>query len=231
MLHVEDAAHEGEAVGVHAARGDGDNRVARAHCGAVEYLRPVDYADGEAREVVLVLAVEAGHLGGLAAYERRAGLYAALGDAGDYVRDALGHVPAAGDVVEKEHGRGAAADDVVHAHGDAVYADGVVLVHEEGYLQLRADAVRAGDEDGLRHARKVGPEEAAEAAEAAEHAGGLGALNVLFHELHGLVAGGDVDAGGAVACALAYHSFSSFSRSLNFCSKRLLAARLGISQG
>ena len=48
-------------------------------------------------------------------------------------------------------------------------------------------------------------EQAAEAAEAAQDAGALRALHVLFHELHGPVARGDVHSRGLVARALASH--------------------------
>ena len=157
-LHVEDAAHEGKAVRVHAGGGHGDERVALAHGGAREDALLVHEADGEAREVILVLGIEARHLGGLAADEGGSGLDAALGHARDDVGYALRHVLAAGDVVEEEERSGAGADDVVDAHGDAVYAHGVVLVHEEGYLELGAHAVRARDEHGGLHAREVGPE-------------------------------------------------------------------------
>ena len=215
-LHVEHAAHEGEAVGVHARGGQGYERIALAHCGAVEYLLPVDEADGKAREVIFVLGVEARHLGGLAADEGGPGLDAALGHACDDVGYALRHILAAGDVVEEEERRGAGADNVIDAHGDAVYAHGVVLVHEEGYLELGAHAVRAGDEHGGLHTRELRLEQPAEAAEPAYDAGRHGALYVLFHQLHGLVACGDVHARGLVACALAFHSSSSLR--LIFCS-------------
>ena len=59
--------------------------------------------------------------------------------------------------------------------------------------------------DGLLHAGEVGQEQAAEAAEAAQDAGALRALHVLFHELHGPVARGDVHSRGLVARALASH--------------------------
>ena len=55
----------------------------RPACGAVDDLRLVHDAHGETSQVVLVLGVEAGHFGGLAADEGAAGLHAAVGDAGD----------------------------------------------------------------------------------------------------------------------------------------------------
>ena len=67
---------------------------------------------GEAGQVVLVHGIEAGHLSGLAAHQGALGLAAALGDAGDDVRNAAGVVLAAGDVVQEEQGGGPAAEDV-----------------------------------------------------------------------------------------------------------------------
>ena len=107
----------------------------------------------------------------------------------------------------------------------------VVPVHEEGYFQLCAHAVGPRDEHRLGHSCQVRPEEPAEAAEPAQDPWGFGALHVLFHELHGPVPGGYVHAGGAIALALAFHLRILLPRSLSFCSKRLFAARLGISQG
>ena len=190
---------------MYARGGQGYERVALPHGGAVEDAGFVHDPDGEARQVVLVLGVKARHLGGLAADERRAGLDAALRHARDDFSYALRHIPAAGDVVEEKERLGPGADNVVHAHGHAVYAHRVVLAEEEGYFELRAHAVRAGDEDGLLHAGEVGQEQAAEAAEAAQDAGALRALHVLFHKLHGPVARGDVHSRGLVARALASH--------------------------
>ena len=199
MLDVKDLAHEGKAIGVDAARGQRDHDVAGAHGRLIEDLRLVDDAHGKAREVVLVRGVEARHLRCLAADERRAALHAALGHAADDLGDALGDVLAAGDVVQKQQGLRAAADDVVDAHGHAVDADGVVLVHEEGELQLRADAVRAADEHGVLDAGRVQLKQTAEAADVGTDARGHSARDVAFHQLNGPVSGGDVHPGGRVA--------------------------------
>ena len=53
---------------------------------AVDDPALLDHADAEAGEVVFALGVHAGHLGGLAADQRAAGLLAALGDAADHAR-------------------------------------------------------------------------------------------------------------------------------------------------
>ena len=175
----------------------------------VDDFRAVDDADGEARKVVVVGGHGAGVLGGLAADERAAGLHAALRHAGDERRDLLRLVLANGDVVEEEDGLCAAADDVVDAHGDAVDADGVVLVHQLRDALLRAHAVRARDEHGLAHTGKIRCEQAAKAADIGHNAWDHGALDVLFHQLDALVAGLDIHAGVTVALGKTTHSFSS----------------------
>ena len=205
VLHVEHAAHEGEAVGMYTARRESEDHVARSDGGIVQNFVPVHDADGEAREIVFVHGVEARHLGGLAADERGAGLHAALRHAGDDGSDALRDVLAAGNVVEEEQGLCAAADDVVDAHGDTVDADGVVLVHLKRELQLGADAVRAGDEHRLCDAGQVEGKQPAESADAAEHAVVRGTGNVLLHQLHSAVSGGDVHPGGCVTVTVTVH--------------------------
>lgn len=69
------------------------------------------------------------------------------------VRDALDnllcnvHVQRAGpEVVKEEQGGGARRDDVVHAHCNEILANSLVCLHLERDLQLRSDAVAAGNE-------------------------------------------------------------------------------------
>ena len=64
----------------------------------------VDDPDARAGEVELLLAVDAGQLGGLAADERAAGLATDGGGAVDELRDLLEIDPVRGDVVEQEEG-------------------------------------------------------------------------------------------------------------------------------
>src|SRR5208282_6663541 len=76
-LVEEDFAGEGEAVGMEAGGGEADDGVAGADRFAVDDLGAVDDADDGADEVVIGTVVDAGHLGGLAADEGAAGLFAA----------------------------------------------------------------------------------------------------------------------------------------------------------
>ena len=129
-----------------------------------------------------------------AADEGRPRLDAAVAHALDDVGDPLRHVFAAGDIIEEKQGLGPAADDVVDAHGHAVHAHGVVLVHEKGQLQLGAHPVGAGDQHRLGHAGQVRHEQAAEAADVGADALRGGAGDMALHQLHGPVPGGDVHA-------------------------------------
>ena len=146
-----------------------------------------------------------------AADERAAGLNTALCNAGDDGGYLFGHVFANGDVIKKEQGLCTAADHVVYTHGNAVDADGVMLVHELCQTELGAHAVRAGDENGLRHPGKIGSKEAAEAANVRNHTGDMGALDVCTHQLDALVTGSDVHAGCRVGGGAGFfhvdHSF------------------------
>ena len=119
---------------------------------------------------------------------------------------------AGGEVIEEEERRGALHGDVVDAVVDEVGADGVVDAEFEGDLELGADAVGAGDEDGLLVLAGIELEEAAEAADFAKHVAGEGALGEVLDALLGAVAAGDVDSGIGVGDWL----FLSFGLLLSF---------------
>ena len=164
-----------------------------------EQPRGLDDAGGGAGDVVLVGLQQPGVLGRLAADQRAAGLDARLGDALDDGGDPLGDDPAGGDVVGQEQRLGAADDEVVDEHADQVEADGVVLVHRLGDGDLGADAVgRGGQQRPVVALERAGVEEAREAADAADHLGAAGLLDPGLHQLDGLVARLDGDAGGGV---------------------------------
>jgi len=91
-----------------------------------------------------------------------------------------------GEIVKKEQRLCALHKDVVHAHGDGVDADGVVLAEGEGDFQFGADAVGAGDEDGVFVAAQV--VKGAKGADLSEDAGVMGRARVLFDAGDGVVA-------------------------------------------
>ena len=116
---------------------------------AVDDVVALDDADAEAGHVVIARLVEIGQDGRLAADQGAIGLHAAVADALDQLarqgRVVLGHRQ----VIEEEQRLAAGTQGVVDRHGDQVDADGVVPVHQAGDLELGADAVGAGDEDGM----------------------------------------------------------------------------------
>ena len=199
VVDVKDLPAQAEAVGVNAGGGQRQNYVAHSHAGVVDDLLLVHDAHGEAGQVIILHRHHAGMLGSLAADQGSAGLDTAFGHTADDLGDLLGDVLAAGNVVQEEQGLCAAADDVVDAHGHGVDADGVMLVHQDGQLDLGAAAVGAGDQHGLLIAGHGQAEAAAEAAHIVQAALVAGPGNVLLHQLHSPVTGGDVHTGGSVA--------------------------------
>ena len=141
--------------------------------------------------------------GSLAAHQGAARLHAALGHALDDLCDLLGDILAAGNVVKENQGLRACTDHVIDAHGNAVDADGVVLVQQHGDTQLGADAVGAGNQNRMLHAGAVQLKQAAEAAQTADTVLGHCAGHVLFHQLHRAVTGGNVHACCGVAFRIA----------------------------
>ena len=94
-----------------------------------------------------------------------------LASGGDALDDVGGDADVealADEVVEEEQRLGALHQDVVDAHRDEIDADRVVPVERERELQLRADAVGAGDEHRLAVALRQ-LDQRAESADAGEH--------------------------------------------------------------
>ena len=107
--------------------------------------------------------------------------------------------------------RGAVAEDVVDAHGDGINADGVVFAEGEGDFQLGADAVGAGDEDGVPVAAQI--VKGAKGADLSEDAGVVGRARVALDALDGVVARFFVHARAFVVEAHASFSSRSSRRS------------------
>ena len=166
----DDLAHEAEAVGMHAAGSDAHKDVAHLDLGAVDQLGLLHDARREAGDVILVAFVHAGHLGRLAAHQGAARLAAALGHAGDDRLDLGRDIVPQGHIVQEEERLGALREHVIDAHGHGVDADGVVLVHREGDLELGAHAVGAAHQDRLLVAERGEVEHTAEGSDASHRA-------------------------------------------------------------
>ena len=163
----------------------------------------VHNAHGETGQIVLVLRHHARVLGSLAAHQSAIGLHTALGHALDDVGDLFRHVAAAGDVIQKYQRLCTGADDVVDAHGHTVNTDGIVLVHDHGHLQLGAHTVGAGDQHRVLVTGAVQLKQAAKAAQAADAVLVHGTGDILLHQLHRAVTGGNVHARCGVAFRIA----------------------------
>ena len=145
------------------------------------------------------VGVDARHLGRLAAEQRAAGGVAGLRHPADHLGDEVGVELARRHVVEEEQRPGGLHEHVADAVVDDVVAEPANPPERRGQLDLRADAVGGGDEDGVVHRRdRLGREGAAEAADAADDLGTVGPLDGVAHLLDGPVALDDVDAGRGV---------------------------------
>ncbi len=123
----------------------------------------------------------------------------AVGEAADDLFDNGAFELAGGEIIEKEEGHSALYGDVVDAVVHQVGADGVVDAELEGDLELGADAVCAGDQDGVGVLCNVESEEAAEAADVAEDLLVECLLREIFDALLGAIPGGDVHASIGIA--------------------------------
>ena len=195
-----DFAQQRVAVAVVAGRRQADEDVARRDFAAVDEVGFFHNADGKACDVVFARLIEAGHFRGFAADERRIRLCAAVGDAFDDVGGDFGFEFAAGEVVEEVLRRGAVAEDVVDAHGEG-----------EGDFQLGADAVGAGNEDGVPVAAQV--VKGAKGADLSEDAGVVGRARVALDALDGVITRFFVHARAFVVQAHASFSSRSSRRS------------------
>jgi hypothetical protein len=153
---------------VHAARGQADHDVPGRHRGAVDDRVALDDAERESRQVEIVGAVHVRQLGGLAPEQRAPRLAAARRHALDDVRHAPGLESPDRDVVEEQDRIGAAREHVVDAHADEIDAGVMQAARFALQQELRAHAVRAGDEHGVAIAARG--DEAGEATEITEHA-------------------------------------------------------------
>ncbi|MNE13621.1 hypothetical protein D3C80_1064630 [compost metagenome] len=151
LMHIglgdfQDLAHQGEAVGVGAARSQGDQGIPFADLAAVDDFALLHHTDAETGDVVVFPFIHAWHLGGLAAHQGATGLLAACTYAGDHGGGGVHIQLAGGIVVEEEQGLGALHDEVIDAHGHQIDAHGIVLLQIDGQTQLGAHTVGTGDQ-------------------------------------------------------------------------------------
>ena len=180
-----------------AARGEADDRVAGLAARAVDQVVGVDEADAGAGEVELVLFVDAGELGRLAADQHAAGGAADLGCALDELRDLVELDVRGGDVVEQEERRRAGAEHVVDAVRSEIHAAPAQAARAPLQHQLRADAVSRRCEEAPL-VERVEPGEMPEAL-------GAGRLDGRAQPLDDRVRGRKRDARGLVGAPVFAH--------------------------
>ena len=125
----------------------------------------LDRADAEPRQIIVAGRIHAGHFRCFAADQRAACLLAAIRDARDYPLRNAAFERSGGEIVEEEQRLRALHDQVVDAHGNQIDADGIVPVVIDRQLQLGADAIVRGDQQGVLEPGRLGIEESAESAE------------------------------------------------------------------
>ena len=202
----DDLAHQREAVGVHARRSDAEDDVARADVVSRQHGVALDGADREARQIVVVAVIDAGHFRGLAADQRAAGLLAAFGDARDDCGAHLRVELPRREVVQKKQRLGALHHEIVHRHRHEVDADCVVNAGVDRDLDLGSDAVVRGDQHRILEARALEIEQSAEAADLGVGARPRSRLHQRLDQVHHAVARVDIDAGLRIGQALFAHA-------------------------
>ena len=115
-------------------RREAQNDVAVRNTAAVNHLTALYRTNRKACEIELAVAVHAGHLGGLAADKRAAGLTAPIRDTGDHGSGDIAFEMAGREVIKKEERFRTLHDKIVDAHCNKIDADGVVNSRREREL-------------------------------------------------------------------------------------------------
>ena len=177
-----------------ATRRKADHQITRDDRAAGDDQGLLDRTDRKTREIVFAIGIHVGHLGGFAADQRAAGLFAACRNSADHACSGIDIEPSAGEIVEKKQRLGALHQDVVDAHRHQIDAYRVMAPERKGHPQLGADPV------GARHQHRLAVafghlEERAKAADAGEHTLAKRAARHRLDALDQGIAGIDVDTG------------------------------------
>ena len=195
---AEDTSRQRVAVGVQAGGWEANQDVTRADTRARDQVGKGRDTHHEARQVVVLLLVEAGQLGGLTAHERHPVGQACPGHPRHQGRGLRGLQTPDAEVVQEEERIGTLNSDVVDAMVDEVLAHGVVAVQRDRDLELGADAIGGGHQHWIGPSVGVEPEEAAEAANPAQDLRRRRARGRFADERHRASGFVEVDSGLAV---------------------------------
>ncbi len=148
--------------------GKSHQHIAHLHVLAGKNLFALHRAHDESCEVIFAVGIKARHLGGLAANQRAAVVFAGLGQSADHLLGDLQLQLAHRQVVHKKERRGALHRNVVDAVVHQVAAHGVVHAHFKGKFQLGAHAIDAADQHRVGKLSFVHLKKPAKAADLAE---------------------------------------------------------------
>ena len=181
-----------------AGGGQPQQPVAGRYLVAIENGVFLDHADTKTRQVIVTLAIHAGHLRGLSARQCRTSQDAAIGYALDDITGYLDIQMSGSIVIQEKQGLGAGDDDIVDTHGDQVDADGVVLADLQGQFQLGANPIGTRHQDRLAVAVQGNFEQGAKSTQATQYAGAQRAFCMGFDAIDEIIPGIDIDPGIAV---------------------------------
>ena len=184
---------------MHARRGQSDDDVACGDVGSRQNIRPRHGAHRKAREVIVAVLIETRHFSGLAADQSAARFLAGRRYARHHHRCDRRIEFAAGKIVEEEQRFGALHDEVVDGHCDQINADRVVAGRFDRDLDLGADTVGGGDENGIGKTGRLEIEQSAKAADLGIGARARSPAHQGLDQFHQAVTGINVDAGCRVA--------------------------------
>ena len=179
---------------MNAGRGKPEHGISGSYIGSRQQRAPFGGTDRKARQIVIALLVEAGHLGGLAPDQRAAGFPAALGDPRDDRGGRLRIELAAGEVVQEEQRFCTLHHEVVDRHRHEVNPDTAMQAGLDRNLDLGANAIGRGDQNRILEAGRLQVEQSAETADFGLSAGSRRGADHRLDEIDQAIAGVDIDA-------------------------------------
>ena len=123
---------------MHAGRGNAKKNIAFRDIFPWKKRASLGRANTKACKIVVACGIHAGHLGCLAANQRRARLAAPLRDPFHNARRGIHVKLSAGKIVEEEKRLRTLNGNIIRAHGDKIDADRVVKAGFNGDLEFRA---------------------------------------------------------------------------------------------
>ena len=106
-------------------------------------------ADAETGQVVVAVAVKAGHFSRFTAQESASRFAACLSHALDDRRYLFGIELTYGNIIEEKERFRTLDENIVNGHGYTVLPDRIVLIHHNGQAQFRTYSIRTADENGI----------------------------------------------------------------------------------